>query len=191
MRTPMHTRARTRVSPLSPVNDKLHKTRAGLMPSTGYNVDRAFFRLAMQETLIIIREYNAFIFRRMPELLARSLVRACVRAYPRACSSSPSLSLSLSRSRLWNRVERYRLRGALINGDGQIDDFLRDAFVFTRDIFKCSFSDIGVPRSLAPPLENRRRFAFCGIHRDAGVPRSLFVAEYVASRRLRCFLLTG
>lgn len=52
------------------------------MPSTGYNVDRAFFRLAMQETLIIIREYNAFIFRRMPELLARSLVRA--RPRPRA-----------------------------------------------------------------------------------------------------------
>jgi len=50
------------------------------MPSTGYNVDRAFFRLAMQETLIIIREYNAFIFRRMPELLVRSLVRERVRA---------------------------------------------------------------------------------------------------------------
>lgn len=54
------------------------------MPSTGYNVDRAFFRLAMQETLIIIREYNAFIFRRMPELLARSLARSLVRAGARA-----------------------------------------------------------------------------------------------------------
>lgn len=82
IRTFTHTHARsyTHVPPLAPVNDKLHKTRAGLMPSTGYNVDRAFFRLAMQETLIIIREYNAFIFRRMPELLARSLVHAGARA---------------------------------------------------------------------------------------------------------------
>lgn len=97
MHTSAYTHAHTHVSPLAPVNDKLHKTRAGLMPSTGYNVDRAFFRLAMQETLIIIREYNAFIFRRMPELLACSCARA--------------------RSRLRSRVERYRPRRALINDD--------------------------------------------------------------------------
>lgn len=101
------------------------------MPSTGYNVDRAFFRLAMQETLIIIREYNAFIFRRMPELLARSLARTRAPARARACAHTPS--------RLWNRVERYRPRRALINGDGQIDDFLRGAFIFTCDIFECKF----------------------------------------------------
>lgn len=91
------------------------------MPSTGYNVDRAFFRLAMQETLIIIREYNAFIFRRMPELLVRPLVRARAR------------SLSIMEP-------RYRPRRALINGDRQIDDFLRGAtFIFTCDIFECWF----------------------------------------------------
>lgn len=95
------------------------------MPSTGYNVDRAFFRLAMQETLIIIREYNAFIFRRMPELLARSCARA------RARARTPS--------RLWNRVERYRPRRALINGDGQIDDFLRGVNFYLLIFLNASF----------------------------------------------------
>ena len=117
--TRTHAHARTHVPPLTPVNDKLHKTRAGLMPPTGYNVDRAFFRLAMQETLIIIREYNAFIFRRMPELLVRSLVRARAR------------SLSIMEP-----------RRALINGDGQIDDFLRSEFIFTCDILRMQIFSI-------------------------------------------------
>jgi len=78
------------------------------MPSTGYNVDRAFFRLAMQETLIIIREYNAFIFRRMPELLVRSLVRERVRARslsimePRRALSSAS-----SFDKAWRWTDRW------------------------------------------------------------------------------------
>lgn len=87
------------------------------MPSTGYNVDRAFFRLAMQETLIIIREYNAFIFRRMPELLVRSPVRA--HSLARTHARARSLSIMEPRRAL------SRPRRALINGDGQIDDFPR------------------------------------------------------------------
>jgi len=117
--------------PLAPVNDKLHKTRAGLMPSTGYNVDRAFFRLAMQETLIIIREYNAF-------LLYFAGCRNCSPA--RSCARARACTRAHTPSRLWNRVERYRPRRALINDDGQIDDFLRGT---ARSFLLAIFSNAG------------------------------------------------
>jgi len=68
----------------------------------------------------------------------------------------------------------------LINGDGQIDDFLRDASVFACDIFTCRFSDIFVVLAISTFLVPWLRrwkiaggFVFCGSHALAIVPRSL------------------